>query len=61
MAPEVHAENCGTAFLVAGRVKGNVKTFFWPRESLIFGVVAGALAGLAILGLSLAKDRDRDH
>ena len=60
MAPEVQAENCGTAFLIAGRVKGNVKTLFGPRESLIFGVVAGAIAGFTILGLSIAKGRDRD-
>lgn len=56
-ARNVKAENCGTVLLVAGRVEGNIKTAFGPRESAIFGAVAGGVAGLVLMLGRLARQR----
>lgn len=39
----------GTVFLFARKVDGNVTTLFGPRESLVFGAVAGLVAGVLML------------
>lgn len=48
-ARKVKAKNCGTLLLLAGQVEGDVSAAFGPRESAIFGVVVGAVAGLVLL------------
>jgi hypothetical protein len=56
-APSVKAQNCGTLLLIAGRVEGDVRAAFGPRESAIFGAVAGTLAGLVLLLARLVRAR----
>jgi hypothetical protein len=58
-ARSVKAQNCSTLLLLAGRVEGEVNTAFGPRESAIFGVVAGAVAGLVLLLARLVQRRRR--
>ena len=48
-ANEVSADNSGVVFLLAKQVTGQVRSLFGPRESILFGVAAGAAAGLALL------------
>lgn len=54
-ARNVKTENSGTVFLFASQVEGTVNTAFGPRESVIFGAVAGAVAGLVMLLAKLSK------
>ena len=56
-AGKVKAENCGTIFLLARQVEGTVNTALGPRESVIFGIIAGAVAGLVLLLGRLARRR----
>jgi hypothetical protein len=56
-ARNVKAENCGTVLLIANQVEGTVNTAFGPRESVLFGAVAGAVAGLVLLLARLARRR----
>ena len=56
-ARDIKAENCGTILLLAGRVEGTVNAAFGPRESAIFGAVAGATVGLVLLLNRLARRR----
>jgi len=58
-ARNVKAQNCGTLLLLAGHVEGDVNTAFGPRESAIFGVVVGAVAGLVLLLARLVQRRRR--
>jgi hypothetical protein len=55
LARNVKAENSGTVFLLASEVEGTVNAAFGPRESAIFGAVAGAVAGLVLLLAKLAR------
>jgi len=55
LARNVKAENSGVVFLLANEVEGTVNAAFGPRESVIFGVVAGAVAGLVLLLAKLAR------
>jgi hypothetical protein len=55
MARSVKAENSGVVFLLANEVEGTVNAAFGPRESVIFGVVAGAVAGLVMLLAKLSR------
>lgn len=55
MARNVKAENSGVVFLLANEVEGTVNAAFGPRESVIFGIVAGAVAGLVMLLAKLAR------
>jgi hypothetical protein len=49
LAGKVRASNCGSIFLVAKEVEGEITTQFGPLESLVFGAAAGLVAGLMIL------------
>ena len=51
----IKAENSGVVFLLANQVEGTVNTAFGPRESVIFGIVAGAVAGLVMLLAKLSR------
>ena len=42
----VKAEHSGATFLIAREVQGDIRATFGPKESLIFGVAAGIVAGL---------------
>jgi len=55
VARNVKAENSGVVFLLANQVEGTVNTAFGPRESAIFGIVAGAVAGLVMLLAKLSR------
>lgn len=57
IARNVKAENSGTVLLLARQVEGTVNAAFGPRESVIFGAVAGAVAGLVLLLARLARRR----
>jgi len=57
VARNIKAENSGTVFLLAKRVEGPVNTAFGPRESVIFGAVAGMAVGLVMLLARLARQR----
>jgi len=54
-ARNVKAENSGVVFLLASEVEGTVNTAFGPRESVIFGIVAGAVTGLVMLLAKLSR------
>jgi hypothetical protein len=56
-APSIKAQNCGTLLLIAGRVEGDVRAAFGPRESAIFGAVAGVAAGIVFLLARLVRRR----
>ena len=47
VARNVKAEHSGATFLIAREVSGDLKVSFGPRESFIFGTVAGLVGGLA--------------
>ena len=49
VAREVKADKSGVAFLFAQKVEGNVTTLFGPRESILFGIVAGLVTGVVLL------------
>ena len=55
IARNVRAENSGVVFLLANEVEGTVNAAFGPRESVIFGAVAGAVAGLVLLLAKLSR------
>jgi hypothetical protein len=54
-ARSVKANNCGTLLLLAGQVEGEVNAAFGPREAAVFGVVAGAVAGLVFFLAQLLR------
>jgi hypothetical protein len=56
-ARNVTAKNCNTVLLIAPQVEGTVHTAFGPRESVIFGVVAGAVTGLVLSLFRLVRRR----
>jgi hypothetical protein len=58
-APTVKVENSHTVFLIARQVEGDVTAAFGPRESALFGAVAGLVAGVVILLGRSAKKRRR--
>lgn len=49
VSTEVKIENSSTVFLIAKKVEGNVTTLFGPRESLVFGAIAGLVSGVVLL------------
>ena len=55
IARNVKAENSGVVFLLASQVEGTVNAAFGPRESVIFGAVAGAVTGLVLLLARLSR------
>jgi hypothetical protein len=55
VARNVKAENSGVVFLLASEVEGTVRAAFGPREPAIFGMVAGAVAGLMLLLAKLSR------
>jgi hypothetical protein len=59
VARNVKAEKSGVIFLFAQKVEGGVRAMFGPRESVIFGVVAGLTAGLVLLMGRQVKRRKR--
>jgi hypothetical protein len=58
-ARSLKAKNCGTIVLLAGQVEGEVNAAFGPRESAVFGAVAGAVVGLMLLLARLIRYRRR--
>ena len=56
-ARSVKAEKCSTVLLLARQVEGTVNTAFGPRESVIFAVVAGAVAGVVLSLFRLVRRR----
>jgi hypothetical protein len=56
-AREVQAKNSSTLMLLAGKVEGDIEASFGPRESAIFGAVAGVVAGLIVLLGNLVRRR----
>ena len=55
----VKIENSSTIFLITKKVEGNVTTLFGPRESLLFGAVAGLVSGVVLLMSKLIKRKKR--
>jgi hypothetical protein len=55
VARKVKAEKSNIIFLVSGKVEGDVKPFFGPRESLLFGIMAGIVGGILVLTGHLFK------
>ncbi len=50
VANQVHTgSSSGTVFLIARKVDGNVNTAFGPRESVLFGAVAGLVMGVIMM------------
>jgi hypothetical protein len=50
VANNVNVEGAsGIVFLFARKVNGNVTTAFGPRESVLFGAVAGLVAGVMLM------------
>ena len=59
-ARKIKAENSNIIFLVTGKVEGDVKPLFGPRESLIFGAVAGLVGGILVLSGKLFKGLEKE-
>jgi hypothetical protein len=60
VANNVHTESgAGTVLLIARNVEGNVTTLFGRQESIIFGVAAGAVAGVILMLGNLFRRRRR--
>jgi len=59
VANNVRMKNSGTIFLFARQVEGNVKPVFGPRESMIFGAIAGLVAGTIMLLGNIFRRRRR--
>jgi hypothetical protein len=55
MSRSVKAEHSGATFLIAKEVQGDIKATFGPRESLIFGTVAGVVAGLTLAAFRMFR------
>ncbi len=49
ISPRVNMQDSAAVFLLAKNVEGNVRPMFGPRESLLFGAVAGMVAGTIIM------------
>jgi hypothetical protein len=49
IANKISSENSSTVLLLANKVEGNVSAVFGPRESVLFGAVAGLVAGVVML------------
>ena len=49
VAQDVKADKSGVVFLFARKIEGSVSPMFGPRESILFGVVSGMVAGLVLL------------
>ncbi|HSV86826.1 MAG TPA: hypothetical protein VLH85_09640 [Levilinea sp.] len=47
-----------TVFLVAKHVEGTVHTTFGPRESVLFAIVSGLVAGIVLAIASLVKKKE---
>lgn len=56
-APEVHADEANSVFLLARRVDGTVNTVFGPRETLLLGAAAGAATGFVFLLARALRNR----
>ena len=56
-ANQVNMQNSGTVFLLARKIEGDVNTVFGQRESILFGAVAGAVAGTIMMLANLARRR----
>jgi len=54
-ARKAKVENSNVVFLVTGKLDGDVKPMFGPKESLIFGVAAGLVGGILVLTGKLFK------
>ena len=57
VAQDVKADKSGVVFLFARKVEGSISPLFGPRESVLFGSVAGLVAGLVILASKQMKRR----
>jgi hypothetical protein len=55
VARKVKAQNSNVIFLLTSKVEGDVNPLFGPRESLIFGIVAGIVGGILVLTGRLFK------
>lgn len=52
---DVSMQNSGTLLLFTRQVNGTVNTAFGPRESVIFGAVAGVVMGLVLVFMPRRK------
>ncbi len=57
VANEVKVESSSTIFLLAKKVEGNLTTMFGPRESLLFGAIAGLVVGAILLMSKFVKNK----
>jgi hypothetical protein len=59
VANNVTANNSAVVFLFARNVDGNINAAFGPRESLLFGTVAGLVAGVFLMISSLFRRKKK--
>ena len=59
IAQDVKADKSGVVFLFARKIEVNVKAMFGPRESILFGVVAGLVTGVVLLVSRQIKQHKR--
>ncbi len=57
VARTIRVSNSNPVLLLAQNVEGDVKPMFGPRESLMYGVVSGLVAGVVILIAQMFKKR----
>ncbi len=55
VARNIRVENSNPVLLLAQNVEGDVTPMFGPRESLLFGVVSGLIAGIVIVIAQMIK------
>jgi hypothetical protein len=60
-ARKAKIENSNIVFLVTGKLDGDVKPMFGPKETLIFGAVAGLVGGILVLTGKLFKGMSEEE
>lgn len=58
-ARNIKTQHSETLLLIAGKIEGDVNAVFGPRESAIFGVMAGAAGALVLLLARFLRKRRR--
>lgn len=58
---KVKMEDSNVIFLLAGKVEGEVQPLFGPRESILFGIIAGIVGGILVLTGKLFKGLTQEN
>jgi len=60
IANEVSMDSSNVVFLLAGKVEGDVRPVFGPKETILFGLISGFAAGAMVLtGILFGRKRKK--